>query len=315
MFFVLFFSTESPTSESINSSAINERQSEEEPKKKINKKPSPIASADVSKSPLKTQTIKKKPTSRISSRSSSPGGQIESQIPSRRYSAVNDANSCRRKSNKENEVRKTPRSRSATPGRYNSVETPLPPQNAKSASENKFGTWNGKGKKRPGINSDGYSPSNFVRNSVGRSSLGSHSLPGGVKRIMQKSGESKNNMSPLLADLLKTKNLNDDKTILLKMKEIINQYSGIFEESSSSSSSPDKKSDSNSDDLDFTSEWVKNNGSLRKMENCSGDYNEKSSSPNKRKDVKYDGSQSKIPAPVFFKQQQQQPQHVSEKEY
>lgn len=296
-FFFCSHFTESPTSE--RSFVSNDEISQcDDSKKSLAKKSLPSERPpEGNKSPLKTQSLTKKP-SLANSRSSSPLNK-DIQAPVRRYSAVNESDSYRRKSNKENEIRKGPRSRSATPGRHNSVEVPLHPQHSKMAlsSENKFGTWNGKSKKRSGLHPDIYASSNFVRNGLGRNSVGSCSSaysPAIGRRAHR-------NMSPLLADLLKTKNLDDDKTILIKMREIINQYSGIFEDS------PEKKYDcgAGADELDFTSEWVRNNGSLRKME--SGDYDEKMS-PNKRKDSKYDGTHSKIPAPIFFKQ------HVSEKE-
>lgn len=285
----------SPTSEC--SFVSNEDFNHEESLKE--KREKKTVSREPNKTALKTHSPVKK-TSRNNSRSSSPARHYDNQ-PVRRCSATNDPNAFRRKSNKENEVRKTPRSRSATSGRSPSVDGSLISKPVKSGvALDKFGTWNGKTKKRPGVNSDTYS-SNFVRNGVGRSSLGSHSTtydPATGRRISKTSDQK--NMSPLLTDLLKTKNLDDDKTILLKMREIINQYSGIFEEDS------ENKYENGEENLDFTSEWVRNNGSIGRME--SGDFDEKPS-PNKRKDSKYDGAHSKIPAPVFFKQQ-----HLSEKE-
>ncbi|KAK6641546.1 hypothetical protein RUM44_013258 [Polyplax serrata] len=282
---------ESPNSE--GSFASNEYDHHFEEVKKLPKKS--VSRMEGGKSLTKIQSPVKK-----TSRSSSPNGNRESQVPVRRYSVINESDTYRRKANKENEIRKNSRSRSATPGRHKSVEVPLYNQHSKTAlAADKYGTWNGKSKKRSELHPDSYGTSNFVRNGVGRSSLGASSTtydPTTGRRIWVRQQEQKN-MSPLLTDLLKTKNLDDDKSILLKMREIINQYSGIFEDDSGGPET---------EDLDFTSEWVRNNGNLRKME--SGDFDEKSS-PNKRKDSKYDGTHSKIPAPVYFKQQQ-----ISEKE-
>lgn len=217
---------------------------------------------------------------------------------------MDDTDSSRRRSSKEDDPRKMTRSRSVSSGDTSFCETSPIKKNVHKnfASSDKSGTWNGKTKKRTGLNADTFTPASpqFVRSGVGRCSLGANKTmydPATGRRI-QKQSPTKN-VSPILADLLKSKNLEDDKTILLKMKEIINQYSGIFDSAS------EKKYDSSSEDnIDFTTEWVRNNGSINRLDSVDSDDK---SSPNRRKD-KYDGAHSKIPAPVFYKQ------HVSEKE-
>jgi len=95
---------------------------------------------------------------------------------------------------------------------------------------------------------------------VGRSSLGAsktHYDPLTGRRV-QKS------VSPLVSNLLEVKDLQDDKLILQKMKELISQYSGM-------------------------------------LEGCD-EHNEDEKVTHKRKDSKYEGPISKIPAPVFYKQ-------------
>lgn len=252
----------------------------------------------INQSPVKKSPIK----SRNSSRNSSPSRRGSDDLrvrdtSSRRSSYKDDTDSSRRRSSKEEDTRKMTRSRSVSSGDTSFCETSPIKKNVRNYSNlDKSGTWNGKTKKRPGLNAETFTPSSpqFVRGGVGRSSLGASKTmydPQTGRRV-QKQSPTKN-MSPLLADLLKAKNLEDDKTILLKMKEIINQYSGIFDNTS------DKKYDSSSEDnLDFTTEWVRNNGSIKRIESADSDDK---SSPNRRRD-KYDGANSKIPAPVYYKQ-------------
>ncbi|KAL0267350.1 UNVERIFIED_CONTAM: hypothetical protein PYX00_009642 [Menopon gallinae] len=218
--------------------------------------------------------------------------------PVRKTSYVDD------KQNKD-AARKMTRSRSASGREPLSADSSPIKRNVRAApaTADKYGTWNGKTKKRSDLTADtfGQSSGQFVRNGVGRASLGAGRTtydPATGRRIQKPPPPPEANMSPLLADLLKTKNLDDDKFILLKMKEIIDRYSDIVTGS-------DKKYDSSSEDLDFTTEWVRNNGSIKRIDSDG----EERCSPHKRKDSKFDGTSSKIPAPVFYKQQ------VSEKEY
>lgn len=215
----------------------------------------------------------------------------------RKTSFVDDKNAVK------DTTRKITRSRSASAREPASADSSPIKRNVRTAATttDKYGTWNGKTKKRSDLAADTFAqPSGqFVRNGTGRASLGAGRTtydPATGRRVQKPVPEK--NMSPLLADLLKTKNLDDDKIILLKMKEIIDRYSDIFTNS-------EKKYDSSSEDLDFTTEWVRNNGSIKRMDS----EGEERCSPHKRKDSKFDGANSKIPAPVFYKQQ------VSEKEY
>lgn len=206
------------------------------------------------KSTLKDDSISGSCSEMYDSRRTSREASVDSNIRSspdrsRRSSLMDDTTASRRRSSMT-------RSRSASSGEKTDFEVPV-----RRISGEKCGTWNGKPKgKRGSVGSE-----TFQRGSPGRSSLGAGKTeydPHTGRRVQKC-------VSPLVSDLLQVKDLEDDKLILQKMKELISQYSGLLE--------------AQDDGVSYGS----------------GDDDK---SAHRRKDSKYEGAISKIPAPVFFKQ-------------
>jgi hypothetical protein len=98
-------------------------------------------------------------------------------------------------------------------------------------------------------------------------------------------------ISPLLEQILQVKDLDNDVTVLNKMKEIIQHYADIVDEKLVEERQHEEQA-LPQEELDFTSAWVHGNGSVGRIRKVS---------PSPRKDSKVDGAVSRIPAPVFFR--------------
>ncbi|KAJ9583507.1 hypothetical protein L9F63_022148, partial [Diploptera punctata] len=158
-------------------------------------------------------------------------------------------------------VRADPRVASSKPGQQNN-------------------TWSGrqgKGKPRPSLSGVG-----FERNTTQRRSLGAtNSAPstprrhkGSLPSSLQ--GSPTKQISPLIEQILQVKELDNDVTVLNKMKEIIQQYADIVD----MKLDEEKKHEGQSlpqEELDITSAWVHGNGSLGRIRKVS---------PTPRKDSK-----------------------------
>ncbi|PSN29403.1 hypothetical protein C0J52_25543 [Blattella germanica] len=156
-------------------------------------------------------------------------------------------------------------------------------------------TWSGrqgKGKPRPSLNGVG-----FERNTAQRRSLGAtNSAPttprrhkGSLPASLQ--GSPTKQISPLLEQILQVKELDNDLTVLNKMKEIIQHYAEIVDVKLDE----EKKHEEQAlpqEELDITSAWVHGNGTLGRIRKVS---------PSPRKDSKVEGAVSRIPAPVFYR--------------
>lgn len=180
--------------------------------------------------------------------------------------------------------------------RANSASPSKPPSSTSNITGT--GTWSGRqGRNKPRTP---VSESTFNRTSLQRRSLGAygtatpsnnnHSAPPSPRRQPKKSSlpaslqTSPTKISPLLEQVLSVKELDNDVTVLNKMRQIIQQYADLV----GGAAEPP------SEELDLTSAWVHGNGSLarRRGSCCSipGDL----AAPAPRKD----SAGSRIPAPV-----------------
>ncbi|XP_067015305.2 GAS2-like protein pickled eggs [Anabrus simplex] len=195
------------------------------------------------------------------------------------------------------------------------------------------GTWCGrqgsKAKSRPALTDNTFNNTNsipFGRSSPQRRSFGgygsAHSSPSRsnnnpVRRSQHKGSlpsslqtSPTRQISPLIEEILQVKELDNDASVLQKMREIIQQYADIVDVTGERGSDLPP----GGDELDFTSAWVHGNGSLdgiqqvRRKGSCASvpgdlgstaDFKLKLSS-NPRKDSKPDGGLSRIPIPVYF---------------
>lgn len=155
-------------------------------------------------------------------------------------------------------------------------------------------TWSGRqGKSKPRPSLNGVA---FERNTAQRRSLGSaNSTPAALRRSRGSlpaslQGSPTKQISPLLEQILKVEDLDNDVTVLNKMKEIIQHYAGIVDEKLVEEKRQEQTLPQ--EELDFTSAWVHGNGSLGRIRKVS---------PSPRKDSKVEGAVSRIPAPVFYR--------------
>lgn len=129
-----------------------------------------------------------------------------------------------------------------------------------------------------------------------RRSLGSaNSTPTALRRSKGSlpaslQGSPTKQISPLLEQILQVKDLDNDVTVLNKMKEIIQHYADIVDEKLVEEKRHEETLPQ--DELDFTSAWVHGNGSLGRIRKVS---------PSPRKDSKVEGAVSRIPAPIFYR--------------
>jgi hypothetical protein len=103
-------------------------------------------------------------------------------------------------------------------------------------------------------------------------------------------GSPTKQISPLLEQILQVEELDNDVTVLNKMKEIIQHYADIVDEKLVEEKRHEQTLPQ--EELDFTSAWVHGNGSLGRIRKVS---------PSPRKDSKVEGAVSRIPAPVFYR--------------
>lgn len=178
-------------------------------------------------------------------------------------------------------------------GVYRSVRSDPRGMTSRTAQQNN--TWSGrqgKAKSRPSLNGAG-----FERNTMQRRSLGSaNSTPTALRRNKGSlpaslQGSPTKQISPLLEQILQVKDLDNDVTVLNKMKEIIQHYADIVDEKLVEEKRHEEQA-LPEDELDFTSAWVHGNGSLGRIRKVS---------PSPRKDSKVEGAVSRIPAPVFYR--------------
>lgn len=177
-------------------------------------------------------------------------------------------------------------------GVYRSVRSD--PRVATSRTGQQNNTWSGrqgKGKPRPSLNGVA-----FERNAAQRRSLGSaNSTPSALRRSKGSlpaslQGSPTKQISPLLEQILQVKDLDNDVTVLNKMKEIIQHYADIVDEKLVEEKRHEQTLPQ--EELDFTSAWVHGNGSLGRIRKVS---------PSPRKDSKVEGAVSRIPAPIFYR--------------
>lgn len=178
-------------------------------------------------------------------------------------------------------------------GVYRSVRSD--PRVTPSKTGQQHNTWSGrqgKGKPRPSLNGSG-----FERNTMLRRSLGSaNSTPTALRRNKGSLPASlqcspTKHISPLLEQILQVRDLDNDVTVLKKMKEIIQHYADIVDEKLVEERQHEEQT-LPQEELDFTSAWVHGNGSVGRIRKVS---------PSPRKDSKVDGAVSRIPAPVFYR--------------
>lgn len=177
-------------------------------------------------------------------------------------------------------------------GVYRSVR--VDPRVATSRTGQQNNTWSGrqgKAKPRPSLNGVA-----FERNTAQRRSLGSaNSTPAALRRSKGSlptslQGSPTKQISPLLEQILQVEDLDNDVTVLNKMKEIIQHYADIVDEKLVEEKRQEETLPQ--EELDFTSAWVHGNGSLGRIRKVS---------PSPRKDSKVEGAVSRIPAPVFYR--------------
>lgn len=140
------------------------------------------------------------------------------------------------------------------------------------------GSWGAGRKARPSL-----TPDTFTRGTPQRSSLparGRTSRP----QTRQSNGNvlpQTNNISPILEQILKGSDLQDDAKVLQKMKDIIQHYAAIVDEKLAREEEEEQ--------LDFTSAWVRGLPSQSQQQPAR---------ITPRKDVHPQGATSRIPAPV-----------------
>lgn len=205
---------------------------------------------------------------------------------------LNDKKMTRSRSTSGDQGMFDPGSPARRAGVYRSVR--LDPRIATSRTGEQNNTWSGrqgKAKPRPSLNGVA-----FERNTAQRRSLGSaNSTPVALRRSRGSlpaslQGSPTKQISPLLEQILQVEELDNDVTVLNKMKEIIQHYADIVDEKLVEEKRQEQTLPQ--EELDFTSAWVHGNGSLGRIRKVN---------PSPRKDSKVEGAVSRIPAPVFYR--------------
>ncbi|XP_052126125.1 GAS2-like protein pickled eggs isoform X2 [Frankliniella occidentalis] len=159
----------------------------------------------------------------------------------------------------------------------------LAPQRRSSSSAG-AGSWGAGRKPRPSL-----TPDTFTRGTPQRASLparGRASRP----QSRQSNGNvlpQTNNISPILEQILKGSDLQDDAKVLQKMKDIIQHYAAIVDEKLAREEEEEQ--------LDFTSAWVRG---LPSQQQQQLQQQGQQARVTPRKDVHPQGTTSRIPAPV-----------------
>jgi len=206
--------------------------------------------------------------------------------------AMNDTKMIRSRSTGGDQGLFDPGSPARRAGVYRSVR--VDPRVATSRTGQQNNTWSGRqGKTKPRPSLNGVA---FERNTAQRRSLGSaNSTPAALRRSKGSlpaslQGSPTKQISPLLEQILQVEDIDNDVTVLNKMKEIIQHYADIVDEKLDEEKRQEQTLPQ--EELDFTSAWVHGNGSLGRIRKVS---------PSPRKDSKVEGAVSRIPAPVFYR--------------